>query len=184
MKSSQSATLTLTAQRLSRLHFWYVGLIAGQLIAFDAWKLIPPDAVLQRWSAVLLLFAVVTVVWYLGRTPGKKPEFYQKLVWGLIIADILMAGYLVYAGRGMASRAVALFAVPIVVAACLKRPSGLFASAALSAAAYWFAAIRYFTDFPSEGYKIELYGDLAFYSAGFFLLAAVLNLLISRPPGK
>jgi hypothetical protein len=56
--------------------------------------------------------------------------------------------------------------------------SALFATATLCTAAYSLAVIRYFTDFPSEGYQIEMYGDLVYYSAMFFIIAGLLWVLV------
>jgi hypothetical protein len=84
----------------------------------------------------------------------------------------------------MASRGVALFALPIVVSAITLSRSAIFATASLSVGAYSYAAIKYFTDNPSEGYKVELYGDVLFYSASFFILAAVLWALVRSVQAK
>src|SRR5688572_28205601 len=117
-----------TVQRLSRVHFLYVGAVAAQILIFDAWQLITPTTVLHRWIAVLSLLAAVTVVWYLAH--GKRPDDYaRKLVFSLALADIAFASYAVYAQRGMASRAVFLFVIPVVVAAALRSRTAIMATA-------------------------------------------------------
>jgi hypothetical protein len=65
----------------------------------------------------------------------------------------------------MASRAVFLFALPILVAACLHRWGMIQLTAILSVVAYIVTAIAYFVLNFNEGYKIELYGEIGFYSA-------------------
>jgi Na+/proline symporter len=47
-------------------------------------------------------------------------------------------------------------------------------SATLAAAAYSLTAVWYYVANPSEGYRIELYGEVGFYSALFFIVAALL----------
>jgi hypothetical protein len=160
--------------RVARLHFFYVLIFAASIIAYDAWKLITSQALMERWTLAVIMLGITTVVWFLARNTTQSARIYQLLVFTLIAMDITFAGYAVYFGRGMSSRGVALFAIPIVVSAVLLSRSAIYATATLCAGAYSYAAIRYFTDNPSEGYKVELYGDLLFYGASFFLLASLL----------
>jgi len=94
--------------------------------------------------------------------------------WKLVTPEALAQRWMV---RGMASRAVLLFCLPIAMSAALRSKTALYGTAAVSAMAYSLAAIKYFMDYPSEGYKVELYGDVLFYSALFFVLAAMLSAL-------
>ena len=165
--------------RLSGLHFLYVGALAAQIIVYDAWQLLAPAAVLQRWTATALLLGAVTGIWYRAR-PGQTAQAYRRLAFLLILADIGIATFGVYTQRGMASRAVALYAIPLVVATILRSRAALFATAILCVASYFVAAIAYFVLHFNEGYKIELYGETGFYAATFLLLAGLLAVTI-RP---
>jgi hypothetical protein len=165
--------------RLTRVHFFYVAAYAGVVLLYDAWKLITYQSLLERWTMAVILLVVTTACWYAARQKVNSAAYYKYIVSTLILLDIYVAAFSVYTQRGMASRAVALFAIPIVISALVGR-SALFATAAFSVAAYSFAAVRYFALNPSEGYKVELYGDLAFYSALFFVLAGLLWVVISR----
>ena len=164
--------------RIARLHFVFVAVFAASVIAYDAWKLITAQALIERWSVAVAMLTITTIVWFVARNTALSANIYKSLLMVLIAMDILVAGFSVYAGRGMASRGVALFAIPIAVAAVTLSRSALYATATLCAAAYSYAAIKYFTDFPSEGYKVELYGDLLFYSASFFILAGLLWVVV------
>jgi K+-sensing histidine kinase KdpD len=135
---------------------------------------------MERWISAGMLLVVSMVVWLITRADIASAGIYKNLIFSLIITDILIAGISVYDQRGMASRAVALFFIPIVLSAVFRSAKALFATAALAAAVYAYAAIRYFFDNPSEGYKIELYGEVGFYSATFFIAAALLRLLIAE----
>jgi len=177
MVKMQNNWLQYNLLRVSRVHFGFVLAYAASIVAFDSWNLIPPEGLAQRWTLAALLLIITTACWYLAQVRIKHVSYYQALAWLLIIADVMVAGFTVYAERGMASRAVALFAIPIVIAATLMSRSALFATAFLSTAVYSLAAVRYFAAFPSEGYKVELYGVIAFYSACFFILAAFLNII-------
>ncbi len=166
-------SLQLSILRISRVHFYYALVFALSIIIGDAWKLITPDAVLQRWTVAATMLVVTTIVWYASRSTPRRDQYYKILAYALILMDIGVAAFMVYAERGMASRGVALFAIPIVVSAVLNTRSAPFATAALSVAAYSFAAVRYFVVNFNEGYKIELYSVIAFYSACFFIIAGL-----------
>ncbi|HSX24257.1 MAG TPA: hypothetical protein VLE74_04105, partial [Candidatus Saccharimonadales bacterium] len=61
--------------------------------------------------------------------------------------------------------------------------SAIFASAALSVAAYTSSAVAYFVLNFNEGYKIELYGEVGFYCVLMFILASFLW-SITRPRSR
>lgn len=173
-KSTTVNWLQINIIRAARVHFYYVLAFALAIIIEDAWKLITPKAVLQRWTTLAILLSVTAIVWYAARAQTENSLYYKSLAYILILVDIYVAATSVYAERGMASRSVALFAIPIVVAVVLASRTALFATAALCTAAYSFAAIRYFVVNFNEGYKIELYSVIAFYSACFFILAGLI----------
>ncbi len=169
--------------RVARWHFAYVLALAGQIIIYDAWKLITPEVVLQRWLVAAGLLAVTAVVWFLAKSKAMAANAYRNLVFVLIAADILVASFLVYSQRGMASRAVILYVIPIITAAVLRSRSAIVATAALCVAAYTSTALGYFVLNFNEGYKIELYGEVGFYSIGLFIVAFLLWAAI-RPARK
>ena len=166
--------LRLRTIRISRLHFLYAALFAGQIIIYDAWKLITPEVVVRRWIMTTILLIVTAAVWYLARGKAGDNALYKRLVFALILVDIITASFNVYIQRGMASRAVMLYAIPIIVATVLKSRSAIFTAATLCVAAYTSTAIAYFVLNFNEGYKIELYGEVGFYSILMLLLAAML----------
>ncbi len=170
----QMGWLQTNTVRIARLHFVYVAVFMISIIAYDAWKLITTQSLMERWTVAVVMLVMTTALWFIARNTALKANIYQFVVLAFIAMDILVAAYAVYFGRGMASRGVALFAIPIVVSTVLLSRSALYATAALSAAGYSYAAIKYFTNYPSEGYKVELYGDLFFYGASFFILASLL----------
>lgn len=170
--------LQINVIRIARVHFWLVGAFAGLIIVYHASKLITPEAVLGRWTTAAIMMAVTTLVWYAARQSSRSGTYYTGLVYILILLDIYVASSLIYAERGMASRAVALYLVPIIVSAALLRPRAIFAAASLSTAAYCLTAIRYFVVNFNEGYMVELYSTLALYSAIFFVVAGLLSIII------
>lgn len=154
--------------RVAKIHV-LIGLVfAGQIIAYDAAKLITPEIVLKRWVALSIFLLGAFITWYLARL-NNSLGVARNLVWFLVATDLIFASYMVYSTRGMASKAVFLFILPILVAACLKRKGAIYLVAALSATSYIVTAIAYFALNFNEGYKIELYGEIAFY--GTLLIA-------------
>ncbi len=152
-----------------------------QIMIYDAWKLINPETVLLRWLMVALVLLVSTTVWYLAHAKANSLNSYKTLVWALILVDIAMASFNVYTQRGMASRAVALYAIPLIVSAVLMSRAALLTTASLCITAYTTTAVSYFVLNFNEGYKIELYGEVGSYSILFLILTALLWVVI-RPP--
>lgn len=129
---------------------------------------------MRRWIVTGILLTVSIIGWYLATTSNRSSVLYRNMIYGFILVDIFVASYGVYTQRGMASRAVALYAVPIVIAGILLSRAALFATATLCAIAYVATAISYFVLNFNEGYKIELYGEIGFYTAMFFVLAGLM----------
>ncbi len=166
--------------RIAKLHFILVALIVGQTILFDASMLVAPDVVLKRWLAAAGLLTVSVAVWYFAKNKSTSRKQDTWLVLALISADIALASYAVYASRGMASKAVLLFVLPILVASYLMRRSAVYATAALSVAAYTLTCVAYFVLNFNEGYKVELYGEIAFYSAILFIISSAVAGLLPK----
>lgn len=164
--------------RACRVHFYIIGVYAIYIIASDATHLITPTVVYQRWLAAGLLLATTAIVWYFSRAANKNTNFYRTLLYALILADIAFASFNVYTQRGMASRAVFLFAVPIMVSALLLSRTATLMTATLATAAYVLVAVKYFVDFFNEGYKAELYIEVGFYAACFYALASLIGVII------
>lgn len=173
-KNSPVHWLRRSVIRVAQLHLIFVVIYAAQIIAFDASKLITPEVLAQRWLAAGGLAIVAAGVWYLARSKVSSTRNYKLLTWVLIAADLAFAAFNVYTQRGMASRAVLLFLIPIIVATILHSRIALFTTAIAAAVVYTSTAILYFVNFFNEGYKIELYGEILFYSGVFFVVAALL----------
>jgi len=173
-KKTTLSPLHIGTVRVARIHLLLVLAFAIQIIFYDAWHLITLELVMQRWIAIAALLVVTIVVWYLAHTTVRGTLGNKLLLWALIIADIVFASFCVYSGRGMASRAVALYAIPLIASAIMLSRAALLGTAALCIAAYTATAVSYFVINFNEGYKIELYGEVAFYSFGFIIVALLL----------
>lgn len=98
----------------------------------------------------------------------------------LLIFDVLFAAMNVYWTRGMASKAVVLFVVPIISAGLSRSRSLLLATTTVSAAAYSIASVRYFYENYGQGLRVELYGEIVFHTLFFFVLAGLLMVFFRR----
>lgn len=164
--------------RIARVHFVYTFAFIVSIMVYDAWNLIAPEDVLGRWKIAAFMLVTTTLVWYAAKSQSQKPVLFNLGIYTLILMDLYVAGSLVYAERGMASRAVMLFVIPIITSVALQRASALFATASLAIATYTFMAVRYFVVNFNEGYKIELYATLGFYCLMFFVIAGALSALM------
>ncbi|MBW3569035.1 hypothetical protein KY385_02805 [Candidatus Parcubacteria bacterium] len=163
---------------ICKVHFALVALIIVQIILYDASKLIPPEVVLDRWVVASMLLAITGAIWYFAKSENGNLTFYKSFLITLIGSDIALASYFVYDTRGMASRAVLLYVLPIIIAGLLLSRSALFATAILCIAAYSLTAVGYFVLNFNEGYKVELYGEVGFYSALFLIVAGLLAAIL------
>lgn len=176
----KASWLQTTALRVTRMHFAYVAVYMVAIVIFDSWNLFTHSATSTRWMAAGTLLVVNTVLWYIGRIKFSGDSIYMMLILVLVLADIIFAALNVSWERGLASKAVALFSIPIITAGTLRSRSALLASASLSTAAYSMAVVHYFNQHYGESYRIELYGYIFFYGAVFFLLAWLLTIMV-RP---
>lgn len=174
MKNKQVHWLRHGVIKTSQIHLLLILAYALQIVAYDASKLITPDVLLKRWFAAAALTGICVAVWYLARSQATSLNNYKILAWLIILSDIAFAAFNVYTQRGMSSRAVLLFFIPIIVSTILLSRVALFSTAFLCIAAYTTAAIAYFVNYFNEGYKIELYGEIIFYSTTFVVAAALL----------
>lgn len=157
-----------------KLHFILIALFLVQIILYDASKLITPDVVLQRWFAVALLLVVTGVSWYFVKSRTGNLVLYKSLLVTMIASDIALASFFVYSTRGMASRAVLLYVIPIIITGLLFSRAALLATAILCIAAYSLTTVGYFVLNFNEGYKVELYGEVGFYSISFLIVAGLI----------
>jgi hypothetical protein len=181
-KNAKSANgwLQTTTVRIARLHFIYVAAFLAQTIIFDTWNLYTHQAVSQLWTAGGILLAFNVIVWFLARMKNPSYTFYISVLLALIVVDIIFASYIVWWQRGLYSKAVMLYMVPIISAAATRSRSILLTTTTLSVAAYSTISVRYFFQNYGLGYRVELWGTVGFFSAILFVLTFLL-LIIIRP---
>lgn len=164
---------------ICKLHLVFGGFYSAQIIVYHAWQLITPEAVLRRWGVVAIFTTVVLLIMYNSYRSNDQIKL-NKLLMTLISFDILFASFSVYTQRGMAARAVALYSLALITAALRVKKSTLLLAAALSIIAYVTTAIAYFVINFNEGFKIELYGEVGFYSAFILLQGYLLWAIVKK----
>lgn len=161
-----------------KVHFALISLLVAQTILYDSSKLITPAVVLDRWAVIAVLLVVNSMIWYLVKSKAGHRLLYKSLLFLMIFSDILLASYSVYSQRGMASKAVVIYIIPIIIAGLLLSRSALFATAILAIAAYSLTSVAYFVLNFNEGYKVELYGEVGFYCAVFLIIASLIAVVL------
>jgi hypothetical protein len=174
VKKLKKENVSLT--RVSRTLYFFIGFFALSVIIFDSGNLITKSAVVDRWLLLTMLFIANTIAWFIGSRPDRKSK--SLLTYMLSTSLLLFAGFMTYWERGMASSSTIFYTLPILVIATLKNRHALMAAAALSAATYSLAAVKYFNDFFNEGYRIQLWGNIVLYS-GTILISAWLIMIVS-----
>jgi hypothetical protein len=180
-KSSKNTrqSVTKALEQMLRVHFALVLLYSLTTWAFQAWKLITPDILELRWQMVITLLGGGVIIWLLSRATTAAST--SRILLGLLVGlDIILAAFSVYTERGMSSRGVMLFAIPILISAAFRSQRALYMTTLICIATYVSTAIIYFRVHPSEGYKIELYGTLGFYSGVFLLVGLIASILTTR----
>lgn len=170
--------------RVCRAHMMLIGLIILQIIIFDSTKLITPDIVLLRWQATAIYAMNVVWIWYLARRHSTSARRLNQLLWWLIAADIALVSFQIYIQRGMASRSVALYAIPLISSSLFATRRAIFATAGLIAAAYTTTTVSYFVLNFNEGYKAELYAESGYYAAVALVMASMLWVIVRHKQNR
>ncbi len=168
-KKTKQNKMEIATLRATRTGFAFIGVYVLTIIIMDSWNLLTKESVYWRWIAAGLLLVVNTAVWYFARHKSNV-QYYTTLIMTLVIAQIIFAGMNVYWERGMASTMAILFVVPILTAGALKKRTALLTATVLSVVAYSTAAVVYFYDNYGEGYRIQLWGQIFFFSGLFFVI--------------
>ncbi len=177
-KQAESKRLKTSILRITKLGFAFVFIYAISTLVYKLWGLLTPEILMQRWIVTLLVLSVVSVLWWHSKGKMLTATYYKGLIMLQILMYLAVAAYSIYSERGMASNSVVLFTIPIVIVALEYNGKALLSTTALSILVYSSASIKYFKDYPSEGYKVELYGGLFFYASILLLVAGLLWVLM------
>lgn len=176
------ATITKTTddnkllRSLSKLNFAFLAALAAFNIIFDSGNVLTREAVYHRWMLIAVLFVIFILFWVVAIKSTSKLLVQGGLVL-CVLAELLLAGYMTYWERGMASTSTVLYMMPIASIAYTKSRTFTIAASLAAAATYLAAATKYFYDFFNEGYRVQLYGEIFFYSAVFLVTGWVIATL-------
>ena len=172
------AKTKLATLKVLKIGIFYVAIYMLSIIVMDAWDLITDEAVRHRWFAAIMLLIVNLGVWYSVKINGTKKHI-NLLVMALVLAQVLFASLNVYWERGMASPSTILFVVPILTTAVLDNTKYLYGTALVSGLAYSSSVYRYFYDNYGEGYRVQLWVTIGFFSLLFLLVAWLISVIIN-----
>jgi hypothetical protein len=167
----------ISRESLNRVVKWHVALLAvlvTSVLIYDLWSLITREALVERWLVIAVITATLIFIIVASRPMIPKASYYNYLIITLLTVDIFIASYLVYSQRGMASKAIALYFIPIIASTMLGSVRAIYKTTATCVIAYSIMTIGYFFNNPSEGYKVELYGETALYAALLVIGAGIL----------
>lgn len=174
-KNLQKILNQLNVVSLAFLFFVALFLGIGQ-----AWKLQPPDVIQSQWIVFGISSLIFLAIFTLSHKKKSKPSYYYILILGQIINYIVFVSYIIYAQRGMASPAVILYVIPVLFAAATRASWAVITTAFITGISYCLSVYKYFSDFPSEGYKAEMYGRMLFYFLILMLVSRIIHVLISN----
>ncbi len=176
-KTKRQNQPSLNLVHITRTLYFFIAIYAVSIAIFDAGNLITRDALVDRWTALFVIFVINTIAWFIA---AQGTEYSKKILTIIsTLALLLFAGAITYLERGMASTSTVLYALPILIAATLKNRHTLFATTALCVGTYSFATIKYFNDFFNEGYRIQLWGSIILFSG----VLIVVNWLVMNLTG-
>jgi len=158
--------------KLAKFNFAFLAVFAIFIIIFDGGNVLTREAVYHRWVFEALLFVVFTLFWVAVKKAGQKTIFAALIL--CVLAELALAGFMTYWERGMASTSTVLYMLPIASIALTRSRTYTVAASLLASATYIFASTKYFYDFFNEGYRVQLYGEIFFYSALFLLVGWVI----------
>lgn len=161
--------------QLTRTLFYFLGIFALTLVIFDSGNLLTKDAVVDRWTALFVVFIINVIAWFIG----SQGTWYSKKILTLLLGLSLLAfsGATTYWERGMASTSTILYALPLLVVATLKNRHALLATTLLSIGTYALATVTYFNNFFNEGYRIQLWGSIFLYSGCVLVITWLIMVL-------
>lgn len=170
-------TRTKEVINLCKAHLAYAGVFLGSIVIFGAWGLIPHEVILRRGLIVGVLLAVTVAIWM---SASSKKFSANKAAVLLTITDLAIATYSVFIQRGIASKSVFLFIIPILVATELFKRTGTIVVTAISAILYYVTCVLYFDQNPGQAYTVEVWGEAGFYAALLILVAYIARQLKIR----
>lgn len=181
---SKKQKLPTLLKQLNIVAFSFVLLFATFLGINQAWRLQTPDVIKNQWIALVVTAIIFLIILLLTQTSLARNSNYYLLISGQIITYICFISYVIYAQRGMASSAIILYTIPIIVSAVTLASWAVITTAVISGVFYCLAAYKYFSDFPSEGYKAELYGQMFFYFMIMLVIARLIHVVLLEKSKK
>lgn len=158
---------------LSMVNFSFLAAFAAFIIIFDSGNIVTRQGIYYRWMFEGLLFVAFTLFWVVIKKVHSTAVVFTALA-TCVIVELALAGFMTYWERGMASTSTVLYLFPIISMALWKSRTYTIAVSLIASATYMMASTKYFYDMFNEGYRIQMYGEIFFYSAVFIIMGILI----------
>lgn len=162
--------------KLPKYNFAFLAAFAVYIIIFDGGNVLTREAIYHRWMFVAVLLIVFSLFWMATKKATSRNLIIGALLL-CVLAELALAGFTTYWERGMASMSTVLYIVPIASMALSRSRTYTVGTALLASAAYTFASTKYFYDRFNEGYRVQLYGEIFFYSVVFLVVGWIIAMI-------
>jgi signal transduction histidine kinase len=115
------------------------------------------------------------VLWLMTTRKSASVHYYHAVAIIQVVLDLVLASAVIYAGGGAESRAIALYAMPIIVAGVLYPHPGAYLAAVLSGVSYIAVIVSYPLIQHSTDNLRLMFSPGIFYPLFFLMLAAILT---------
>lgn len=120
------------------------------------------------------------VFWLLLRTEKRSARYYKWVAAAQILLDVGMASAVIYFLGGLHSRAIILYAIPIISKGMLFEGSLAYMAAAASAVSYGGVVVLYQTRHPAAYSLRDTIQPIIFYGCVFLVLAFLISRFTAR----
>ena len=161
---------------LARLRWYYLVILA--VVTVVTANLTDDNAMRNQQVALAATgigLVVNTILWGLTKFKRRPLAYYQVIAVGQILLDVTLASGIIYFQNGLDSRAILLFAIPIVGAGLLFTKTFAYIAAGLSTVGYTLALVLFRHDHPGsyELYQVTL--PAVFYGVVFLIIAIIVT---------
>lgn len=172
------ADLYTSSKLISVISIFFAFAFVGFMSANQAWGLQTQEVLNIQWIGLAISTIVFIILAVLAFRPKKSYAYYVSVLLLQSITYIILISVIVYYQRGMASNAIVLYCLPLISVMISRTAVAIFAVSVASILGYALAILKYFQDYPSEGYRIELYGQMLFYAFIMLLIAYVAKIAL------
>jgi signal transduction histidine kinase len=182
LNARDNARIEMRLHNLWLVHLRWVYIIVFGIVVFTSSNL-AENSMDLRTFVVKLCFSSLAIncgFWLLAHAHNRSTLYYQLIAIGQVIFDVTLASFVIYFLGGLESRAIILYALPIIGKGLLFEGSVAYLAPFLSSIAYavtlWYHQVRH-----PFAYEVEaIVQPVIFYTCVFFVLAVMISRFTAR----